>query len=284
MIGRAAELYRYRELLGNLVRKELKVKYKNSTLGFLWTMLNPLLYLVIFTVVLGVFLRSGVPWFALYLLSGLLAWNLFSTALSGSTGSIVGNSTLVTKVFFPREILPLASIGASMVHFVLQLLILIAAMLITGYQRFWDAGLSLLPMALVVEILFLAGLGLLLASLNVYMRDVQHLLELALLAWFWMTPIVYASGWVAERLSRYPLLFKLYLANPMTAIVLGFQRALYVQRRPAGIGPNDPSVLVDAPLGWYFRMLGLAGAGALVLLVFAWWLFRRLDGRLAEEL
>jgi hypothetical protein len=126
--ARNPELAHSRELPCNQSRKHLKVKYKNSALGFVWSLLNPLLYLVIFSTVLGVFLRFGFPYYAFYLLSGLLAWNLFVASVAGATGSIVGNSNLVSKVYFPREILPLSAIGAALVHFVLQLFVLLAAM------------------------------------------------------------------------------------------------------------------------------------------------------------
>lgn len=281
MASRATELLRYRELWTNLVRRELKVRYKNSILGFLWTLVNPLMYLVIFTIVLTQFLRSGLPYFPLYLLTGLLAWNMFSIAVSQATGSMVGNANLVKKVYFPREVLPLASIGAAVVHFALQSLVLLAAMLVVGYQANWGAGLALFPLALLVELLLLVGVGLLLSVCNVYFRDVQHFLDLLLIAWFWMTPIVYAGDWVRSTLQpKSGLLWQLYLANPMTAVVMGFQRALYVQQRD----PAGAHVMVDAPISWYAERLAYAGLGALLLIVFASWVFRRLEGRLAEEL
>lgn len=289
---RVAEIVAYRELLGNLIRKELKVKYKNSALGFLWSFLNPLLYLAIFSLVLGVFLGAGLPYYYFYLLSGLLAWNVFGIGLSTATGAIVGNSSLVGKVYFPREILPLSAIGASFIHFLLQLFVLVAFMGVAGYMRFWDAGFALFPAALAVEMLLVFGLGLLFASLNVYFRDVEHFLELALLGWFWMTPIVYASAWVQDRLGETMWFF--FLLNPMTPVVLGYQRAFYAQVNPPREGPvtselpragiEVTEVLVDAPLSWYFERLAYVAILALMLLAFGWWVFRRLDSRFAEEL
>ena len=119
---------RYHELLVALVRKELKVRYKGSTLGFLWSLLNPLLYLAVFYYVFEVVLEAGIPNFAIFLLSGLLAWNLFSSSLLTGTGAIVDNGALVKKVYFPREILPLANVGASLVHFFLQLIVMAFAL------------------------------------------------------------------------------------------------------------------------------------------------------------
>ena len=132
-------IWRYRELLVNLVRKELKVRYKNSSLGFLWSMLNPLMYLVVFYVVFQLVLKAGIPYFPVFLLSGLLAWNLFSSSLAGATGSITGNASLVNKVWFPREILPLAAIGANFVHFLLQGMVLVIALVVIPYSARWNA-------------------------------------------------------------------------------------------------------------------------------------------------
>src|SRR5438067_3151417 len=179
---RIFELFRYRELLVGLVRKELKVKYKNSVLGFFWSMLNPALTLVVFYVVFQIFLKSGIPNFAIYLLSALLAWNLFSTGLPGATTSVVANAALVKKVAFPREILAISSVGAALVHFFLQSIVLVLALLIFRYSVS-DKFMVLVPIALLVLLMLTTALGVLLAAVNVYLRDTQHLLELALLAW-----------------------------------------------------------------------------------------------------
>lgn len=269
----------YRELLANLIRKELKIKYKNSALGFVWSLANPLLYLVVFSFVLTTFLKNlAMPEFHFYLLSGLLAWNFLSAALSSSTTSIVGNSSLVTKIYFRREVLPLSSLGAAAVHFILQFGVLLAAMLAFSHQRFWDEGMLLLPLALAVEFVLLAGMGLILASVNVYYRDVQHLLELGLLAWFWLTPIVYPSSLVQGT-----GFWGVYLLNPMTAVVLGFQRALYA-RVDAVVDGKATTILVDAPVSWYAQRLGYVAVAAVLLLALGWLLFQKLDRRLAEEL
>src|SRR5438270_7894691 len=141
------EIISHRELLLNLVRLELKAKYKASALGFAWSLLNPLMYLVVFYVAFDVILGAGIPRFPLYLLSGLLVWNFFTAALNSGTGSVVAGSGLVKKVWFPREILPLASVGAALVHFFLQLLVLVAALVALRHPVGW-AELPLLPLAL----------------------------------------------------------------------------------------------------------------------------------------
>lgn len=287
VLAQFKEIVKHRELLVNLIRRELKVKYKNSALGFMWSMLNPLLYLAIFSIVIGIFLGKGVPYFYFFLLTGLLSWNLLSASLMGSAGSIVGNASLVTKSFFPREILPLSAIGAALFNFALQLVALIAAMVITGYVTHWNSGMVLLIVSLLVEVLFCIGTGLIVGTLNVYFRDVQYLLELGLLAWFWMTPIIVVIADIQRRLAGHRVFWLLYNLNPMTPIVLGFQRALYSQISPErttdGV-TQKVAVLIDQPLTWYFKHLGYSAVVSLILFAVGLTVFNRLQGRLAEEL
>lgn len=281
VIRKLVDLFAYRELLGNLVRKELKVRYRNSVLGFVWSMLNPAMYLLIFYAVFTVFLRSGIPYFPIFLLSGLLGWNLLSSSLGGGAASIVGNSTLVTKVYFPREILPLAAIGASLIHFCLQFLVLIAGVLAFRYP-IDPEGLILIPSALITLLLMLAGLTLILASANVYFRDVQHFLELLLLAWFWMTPIVYPVRLVSEHAGA--LLWKIYTLNPALWISLAFQRGVYGTVDTVDASGKVQHILLDMPVSGYMARLGIVAAVSLVLLYVGLSIFARLESRLAEEL
>ncbi|HZR14767.1 MAG TPA: ABC transporter permease [Acidimicrobiia bacterium] len=282
-VRRLIDLWQYRELLGSLVRKELKVKYKNSVLGFVWSLLNPALYLVVFYVVFTYFLPAGVPNFAIFLLAGLLPWNLFGIALGASTGSITGNASLVTKVWFPREILPLASIGAGLVHFLLQTVVLLLALVVFRQVPAWSY-LPLLPVALFALVVFLAAMSIALAAINVYARDTEHLLELALLAWFWMTPIVYAYRKVADHKG----VGALFLLNPLTPVVITFQRALY---NKATVVTFDSAgtryvtkILPNTGLVWYAEVLGILLAVSLVLLFVALVIFGRLEDNFAEEI
>src|SRR5687768_11374865 len=165
LIERAREIAGYHELLVNLVRLELKAKYKSSALGFAWSLLNPAMYLVVFYIAFDVILGGGIPRFPVYLLSGLLVWNFFTTALNSGTGAVVAGSGLVKKVWFPREVLPLASVGAALVHFFLQLGVLIAALVVLRHPIGWTE-LPLLPLALLDLILLAAGLSLLFAVAN----------------------------------------------------------------------------------------------------------------------
>lgn len=273
-LERARQIWEYRELLRNLVRKELKVKYKNSVLGFVWSLLNPLLYLVVFSIVFQEVLRTSVPYFAIFLLSGLLCWNLFSNSLGGGASSIVGNASLVQKVWFPREILPLSAIGAGLVHFFLQLLVLVGALLAFRKAPDWVALPALIP-AILVLLVLAAALGIVLSAINVYLRDTQHLLELVLLAWFWLSAIVYPYNQVAERLVGKTWIL---LLNPMIPVITTFQRVIY---NPT---PEQNVLPVDAGISWYLRNLAIVGAGSVVLFFVALWIFGRLEDNLAEEI
>jgi ABC-2 type transport system permease protein len=298
-VRRLANVWAYRELLGNLVRKELKVKYKNSVLGFVWTLLNPTLYLVVFSLVFQEVLRVQVPYYAIFFLSGLLVWNFFSTALGSGTGSITGNAQLVQKVWFPREILPLAAIGAAMVHFFLQALVLIAALGIFRRAPSTEYMIAL-PLAFVVLIILAAALAIALSAINVYLRDTEHLLELALLAWFWLSCVVYPYRQVAERLG--PTREWMASLNPVIPIVLTFQRVLYNPEDttfgwftnggsggsrfdPTNQIPDQPTpAMIHHPVDWYLTRLGTVGLVAIGLLLGALWLFGRLEDDMAEEI
>lgn len=284
-ISRFRELLGAREILLNLVRKDVKVKYKSSILGVAWSTLNPILYLAVFTLVFTVVLPNNVPHFPVYLLSGLLAWTLFSSSLSMATRSVVDNGNLVSKVYFPREVLPLASMGAALVDFALQAAILALFMLVFRHP-FWGVNLLLLPLAVVALLAFTAAIAFLVSALNVRYRDTQHLVVLALTMWFWLTPIVYPSALLAsDNLAGRHLfgvsLYHLMLVNPMASIVIGFQRALYKTVTPSGGGQP---ILLPVSLGWLAIVLGAVAVGSILLLFLCWRTFFDMSGDFAEEL
>ena len=277
--ARAAAQSRVRvELLTELVRKDLKVKYKNSALGFIWSLANPLLYLAVFTLVFTELLDNGIEAFPVLFMSGFLVWNFFNLATLSGTGSVVGNANLVRKVRFPRVVLPLSSVGFAGVHFVLQLGVLLV-LLAVFYRDAFGPQLVLLVPALAVVTVFATGMALLASAVNVRFRDVEHLLEVILLAWFWLTPIVYPVTFVRDQLAGSPWLFRLYMANPMAGVVTAMQRAIYVHPVAGG-----RQILPTGGYGFYLTWLGVAGAVALALLAVGWWTFRRLQADFAEEL
>jgi len=268
-----------------MTRKELKVKYKNSILGFAWSLLNPLLYLIVFYIAFVKILGSGVPAFPIFLLSGLLVWNLFSIGLSAACTSVVANSGLVKKVAFPREILPLAAVGSMLVHFFLQGAVLVTVLAIIQWSVAWEYVL-LLPLALVALLIITGALGIMLSAINVYLRDTQHFLELALLAWFWMTPIVYGFMTIGRRGG---LFAKLYMLNPITPVVLVFQRALYNRLNnpkitPTAADPRANQILPHWAITGYLAYLGYAFLVGFVLFAIAIAIFGRSEVNFAEEL
>src|SRR4029077_13483868 len=227
---RVRELAGYREILWNLVRKELKVKYAASVLGAVWSLLNPVVFLIVFTFVSQV-LGGAVKPYPPFLLAGLLAWNLFNVSVLNGAQSVIANANLVKKVYFPREILPLATVGVALVDFVLQSAVFFLFLVAFGYGFQLDV-VWLYPFAFVDLLLFSVALTMFVSALNVRYRDVQHLIGLALLVWFWLTPIVYPIGRVYDKLSKSTNslatgVWYVYLANPMTWVVNGFQKALF---------------------------------------------------------
>jgi ABC-2 type transport system permease protein len=291
--GTVKEIWQYRQLLGQLTRKELKVKYKDSVLGFLWTLIRPLLQLLVYSIAVGGFLGNSrsIPEFGVYLFTGLLCWTFFTDIIGGCTGSIVSNAGLVKKVYFPREMFPLSVVGAAAINFLLQCLVLIGAY---AWNRQWPHpdNFLLIPLGLLVVVLFGTALGLLLAASNVYLRDVQYLVEVSLLFWFWMTPIVYAWTQVRDKLAaNYDWLLQIYLANPMCDVVLAFQKALWPGGRLT-IYNKDATTGQLVPVhgsehiytGNLYGRLGILIGVCLVLLWLAQRIFARAQGNFAQEL
>jgi ABC-2 type transport system permease protein len=268
----------YREILLNLVRKELKVKYTASVLGAVWSLLNPLVFLGVFTFVSKV-LGAAIADYPVFLLSGLLAWNVFSVALNAGAQSVIQNANLVKKVYFPREILPLATVGVALVDFVLQSLVFFAFIVLTGYG-FVVHSIWLYPLAFVTMMVFTMAATFWVSSMNVRYRDVQHLIALGLLVWFWLTPIVYAAYSVYDKTRQMSLgawFWRIYLLNPMAWVVTGFQHALYHSTN------ENPvlSPITDTTLGlWLLVVIAVST----VLLYVCWRIYFALSGDFAEEL
>jgi len=262
----------HRELMGFLVRRELKSRYKDSALGFVWSLIRPLAMLLIYYVALGKFLGAArsIPDFAIFIYTGLTAWTLFAEIVTVGTASIVANSGLIKKVYLPREVFPLSIVGSSVFSFVIQLGILVAATISvgrfpTGTRWFY------FPISLALLLVFATALALLLSAVNVYLRDVGYLVEVALMILFWASPIVYSYALVHKELKG-GILEQLYLLNPVTLVVCGFQQTFWV----AGDGQPVPNHLGER--------LGIAFAVAVVLLWVCHRTFARLQANFAQEL
>ncbi|MET0782219.1 MAG: ABC transporter permease [Microbacterium sp.] len=274
--GKIREILTRRELLNLLVRRDLQARYRDSFLGFLWTVIRPIIQFLMYFIVLGQFLRAaeGIDQFAIYLFSGLTLFTFFSDMVFGSTGSIIGNAGLVKKIYLPREIFPLASIGAAGFMFTVQLVVLLVAAVL--FQALPEPVMMLwfFPSMFLI-LVYGIGLGLLLAALNVYLRDIQYLTEVVMMLAMWASPIVYSWQMVVDAVARLSLpawVLEVYAANPITLAVLGFHKAFW------GAGTS-----ADYPPDLGLRML-IAGVVGVVLLVIAQRVFTRLQGNFAQEL
>ena len=240
MINKLKELYAHRELLSNLVKKELKVKYKRSIFGFLWSFINPLVLVVVYSIIFGKLFNMdrGVPAgmgdvksFSAYLLTGLLAWNYLANSLAQSVGSLVDSGTLVKKIYFPREVIPFSAVFANLVNFGFELVVLFSFLSVLGI--YFYIQIPFLIIIILIETLFVLGLSALLSLSNVYFRDTKHLISFVLVIWFFANPIIYPFNMVEAFSSKIPWLIFAYKLNPMASIIMMYQDVFYFGRMPA---------------------------------------------------
>lgn len=221
-----ASLYRYRELLKNLVLKDLKLKYRGSVLGLLWSLVNPLLMVAVYTFAFRVVMTIHEEGFVFYLMVGLLAWTFFTNAVLGGAGAIVDNGSLVKSVFFPRAILPVASVLFNFAQYLISAVVFLPLLLLL-FRVPLAAPMLLYPVFLFLQLLFTIGLALLLATATSFFRDVRHFLEVGLAALFWLTPVVYHVDQIPESLR--PLI----LLSPMSPFVAAYQTIFYYGEWPS---------------------------------------------------
>jgi ABC-2 type transport system permease protein len=235
-------------------------------------LIKPLTQLFIYYVVMGKFLGAarGIPEFAIYVYTGLAAYSLFSEIISSSTSSIVGNSGLIKKIYIPREVFPLASVGSALFNFAIQLAVLLGATIVLGSPP-WSLSILYFIPALITLVIYGFALGLLFAALNVYLRDIQYLIEVVLMVLLWASPIVYSWTMVKTQLGS-GILSDIYASNPVTLAVLGFQKAFWM----AGASAEYPS---DLPMRFVITIII-----GLIALFAAHRVFVRLQGNFAQEL
>jgi ABC-2 type transport system permease protein len=273
------EVWRYRELLVNLVRKDLKVKYKASSLGFLWSLLRPMMLLAVYYVAIGKFIgASRFPDFIVFLFSGLVMWFFVSEVVNRAVVSITSNAGLIKKVYFPREVLPLTAIGVCFVQFLIMTGVLFGFVAASGHSVDLSTLATYLPLTVLVMLVFLLAVSLLISAANVFLRDTQHLIDVLLLLMFYMSPILYSVESVRDTLEDAgPLVEQVYLANPLATIAMGFQKAIYQQ----GVDVEGQQVLYTGDVAGRLLVLGLVSC-ALVWL--AQRLFARAQGDFAQSL
>jgi len=279
---RLREIWLSRELLIYLVRTEIKVKYKNSALGIVWSMVAPAMTLAIYFVVFQIVLANHVPNFVIFLFAGLLLWNLFQLGVLTGTGVVVNNAGIVKKVSFPREILSLAAVGSACVFFLFQSIVMVIFLVVLHHGPDWSY-MPVLLLALVTGIVLASAIAVLLSSINVYLRDTQHLIEVLLTAWFWACPIVYAYQQnIGNRLGPKSLTW-VYFLNPVVPLILSFQRCIYAD---VVVKVNGVPYHVLPPKGmlWYVGLDVAVLFLSVVLFLIALAVFGRLEGNFAEEL
>ncbi|GIV97991.1 MAG: transport permease protein [Herpetosiphonaceae bacterium] len=269
IIAKLRELWSYRELIGNLVARDLKARYKGSFLGYLWSLVNPLLMMAIFYVVFRVLLRTNITYFHIFLMAALLPWNFCAGAIMEGMGSIVNNAALVKKVYFPREILPLAAVLSNLINFLLALPVLFFVILLTGASLGWSA--LFLPVIIIMETIFLLGMALVLSSAAVFFRDTQHIMGVLMQLWFFLTPIFYALEDVVPRLAPYVRWF-----NPMASLVDFYRDILYGGVARDGALPTPGLPALDGVARTALTVLMILGIGV--------YIFHRSSGRFGEEL
>ncbi|WP_343038029.1 ABC transporter permease [Arthrobacter wenxiniae] len=274
------DVFRSRYLLNLLVQKELKVRYRGSVLGILWSYVKPGMQFVVFYIALGVFLgleqsptnRSGMPNYAIYLFSGIALINFFTEALGNAARSVVGNSGLIQKIYLPRQLFPVASVWVSAVHFLPQVVILAFVCLLNG----WHPTISQVAVAVAAFImvaLLATGLGLFFGAVNVYFRDAENFVDMLLLVATWASPVLYSWEMVHNKLG--PAWFAVYQVNPLSVAVEAFHLAFWYPTTAETVAMVPNLLSVWAPVGM---------AISLLVLFLGQMVFRRLEGRFAQEL
>jgi ABC-2 type transport system permease protein len=220
-----ASLYEYRDLLRNLVIRDLKLKYRGSVFGFLWSLVNPLLMIIVYSMAFTHILRIRSEGFVFYLMLGLLSWTFFANSAGMSTGAIVDNTGLLKSVVFPRAILPISTVLFNFAQYLLTLIVFLPVMLI-WYQVPLAPRMLLFPVFLGLQLVFTIGIAPILSTATAFFRDVKHLLEIALAVMFWTTPIVYELEYVPENLRA------LVLFSPVSSYIVGYQKLFYARQYP----------------------------------------------------
>ena len=252
------KIYQYRELLKTNVKKEIRGRYKNSILGVMWSFLNPLLQLAVYSVIFGALLAGGDATYPIYICVALIPWTYFTTAITQSSFTIIGNGDIIKKVYFPREILPISVVTSGAVNFIISTIIILAFVIFSGMGLSWY--LLLYPFVLLVQYVLLLGISFIVSSITVYFRDLEHIIGIVLLAAFYGTPIVY-------KLEQLPDTLKTIIQlNPMTHIINGYRDIFYNHQMPD------------------MKVLGILLGISVVLTIIGYFIFKKLQKGFAEQL
>lgn len=268
MLRSLREVIRYRELISNLVMRELKARYKNSVLGFFWSLLNPLGMMLVFTFVFTVMWPNNqIANYPIFFLCGFLPWQFFSAGVMTSMTSIIGNSSLVKKVYFPREALPISSVLANLVNFLLALVVLFGALFVTHTHV--SPYIWLLPVVILAQTCFVLGIALILSTLSVFYRDAMMIMDVVMQAWFFLTPVFYSIAILPRSVEVLGFTLDIhrlmYILNPMASLIATYRDLLYWGYR--------------TNLDFFLR----TAVTSLVVLVIGYGFFLRYSHRFGEE-
>ena len=256
-INKIKEIYTYRHMLFTLVKQDINGRYKGSIFGFLWTLLNPLFMLLVYSIVFQFVFRSDIENYPIYLFICLMPWNAFNNMIGAGTTCVSNNASILKKVYFPREVLPLSVVISNTIQYFFSVVIIFIALLVSGVGISWYA--LLLPLVVLVQITFAFGLILMLSAANVYVRDVQYMMNPIMMIWMYASPILYSISMVPEKWLW------LYKLNPMVSILQGYQNILYDQTLPD------------------FKSLGIVFLVSIVICIIGYIIFNKLQRRFAEE-
>ena len=219
------ELFDYREMVYSLVRQDLRGRYKGSVLGFLWTFINPLLQLGVYTLVFSVIMPNNIDKYYLHLFVGLVPWLFFSGSMTGGAACIMSNKDMVKKIYFPREVMPLSYVTSGFVNMLFCFIVIFVVVFFSGVG-FNPTALLCLPIIMLVEYIMALGGAMVTSALTVYFRDLEYILGIVTMAWMYLTPVLYPIDWVPEKLR--PILN----INPMTPVITAYREILYYKRIP----------------------------------------------------
>lgn len=267
MASRAVAVWQRREVLGLLIRRDLKVKYQQSFLGYFWTLLEPFAFAMIYWFVFGFLFggrRTAPPGgdYILFLVSGFLAWQWFNHNVSESTGALRKQAKLITTMKVPREVFPIGMVGAKIIEFLLSLPVLVVFFFVghghTGVNLLW------FPVAMALQIVLLTGVTLLMCSLNIVLRDVERIVRILLRALFYLSPVIYPFHLVMTKAPE--AVRVIYQLNPMVGVLQLYHSAFFPTEFPGT------------------RLLSISVAGCLLIFIFGWWLFKKLEPAVLKEL
>ena len=244
MIQTIKDIWNYRTMIQSLVRRDLRGRYKASVLGFLWTFIVPLCQLLVYTIVFSVILKSNIEWFYLYLFVALIPWNFFSNCLTGGASCLIQQQSLVNKIYFPREVIPVSYVTGAFVNMLYCEIVVIIVALLSGVQ-FSFLGLLCLPIVFLIEYILALGFTMIFSAIDVYFRDLEHILGILAMAWMFLTPIMYDISIVPDNLKP------IFQLNPMTSIIVAYRDILYY-----GSVPKLETLGIATGMGVLFLILG----------------------------